>query len=86
MKPHEHLYLSMHTAMGKEEIEKVLKYLTTHLFNLHPRTMEDDVTCCHFCVAFFKFIWSFQTQVVHLKNTFLVSQSHQDVYKMSVHT
>ena len=42
MKPHEHLFLSGHTAMGS--ISKVLEYLTTHLPSTfdHPlKTFED---------------------------------------------
>ena len=42
MKPHEHLFLSRHTAIGG--ISKVLEYLTTHLpstFNHPLKTIED---------------------------------------------
>ena len=56
--------------MGRGGIEKVLQYLGDYLpamFSHPDKTMEDcDVTCCHFCVGFSKFIlsldlkWSFQ--------------------------
>ena len=42
MKPHEHLFLSRHTAING--IARVIEYLTTHLpttFNHHEKTMED---------------------------------------------
>ena len=44
MKPHEHLFLSRHIAMGRGGIEKVIKYLQDYLpaTFTHPlKTMED---------------------------------------------
>ena len=42
MRPHEHLFLSRHIAMGWEGVEKVLEYLTNYLpatFNHPGKTM-----------------------------------------------
>ena len=44
MKPHEHLFLSRHIAMGRGGIEKVLEYLSDYLpaTFMHPDKSMDD--------------------------------------------
>ena len=44
MKPHEHLFLSRHIAMGRGGIEKVLLYLEDYLPAMltHPSRMMED--------------------------------------------
>ena len=44
MKPHEHLFLSRHIAIGWGGVEKVLEYLADYLpatFNHSDKTMDD---------------------------------------------
>ena len=88
MKPHEQLFLSRNIAMGQDGVEKVLNYLADYLpatFS-HPAKQWMMVTCCHFCMVFYKFIWSFGMLQVLFKSTSLILQEHQDTFKTSVQT
>ena len=89
MKPHKRLFFLRHIAMGRGGMEKVVHYLDDHLpatFSHPLKTMEDcdmlSFLCRvrQVCLEFWNSSNPFEEYMC------LTLQSHQDVYKMSVHT
>ena len=88
MKPHEHLFLSRHIAMGRGGIEKVIEYLQDYLpaTFTHPLKTMEDCDMFSFLCGVLQVYLEFGIQVVPIKNIYQTFHGHHDVYKMSVLT